>query len=102
MSLDRSSVMRLIWTAVGCAALLTALVLLVRQQLAVGFLFAFVGLSVIGVGQSGLDYSTRYRAKTFITDITTTRTPISTFGKLCIMASYLCLAAAGISWLALR
>ncbi|MEJ0099115.1 MAG: hypothetical protein WDO12_04970 [Pseudomonadota bacterium] len=102
MSLDRSSVMRLIWTAIGCAALLIALVLLARQQLVVGFLFAFAALSVIGVGQSGLDYSTRYRAKTFIGEITRTRTPISALGKFCVMASYLCLAAAGISWLALR
>ncbi len=66
-----------------------------------GFLVAFGGLSMISVGQSGLDYNERYTAKNFMSSMSG-RVPITAFGRFCSMASFLCLAAAGISWLALR
>lgn len=102
MNIDRSSIVRTVLLAAGCAALIVALVLLARQQLAQGFLFAFGGLSAISVSQTDMDYTAGFNARSFINHLATGRTHISALGRICDIASYLCLAGALISWAARR
>lgn len=102
MSISKSVVMRTVLLATGCAALATSLVMLARQHLVPGFLLAFAGLSAISLSQTDIDYETRFTTRTFASAVRTGRSHISTFGWICHITSYITLAAALLSWVALR
>jgi hypothetical protein len=102
MSISKSTVMRTVLLAGGCAALAAALALLALQHVVSGFLLAFAGLSTIAMSETSINYETRFTARSFIDYLRTERAYISALGSVCDAASYLCLAAALISWVALR
>ena len=102
MSIGKSTLTRTVLLAAGCAGLATAMVLLARQQLVAGFLVAFSALSAISLSETGIDYEARYSVRSFFQRLGAGRSYISALGRVCDAASYLCLAAALISWLALR
>jgi hypothetical protein len=102
MSISKSSVMRMLLLGAGCAAFAAALALLYRQHLVAGFLLAFGGLSAISLSQTDVDYEERFTARAFASSLKTRHSHISTFGWICHVTSYLSLAAALISWVALR
>jgi uncharacterized membrane protein YjjP (DUF1212 family) len=97
----KSSKFRTMLLAAGVAMLALSLVLLFRQHLVEGFLCAFLGLSAMTVSQSDIDPGAKHDARSFLA-LMRGRSQVSTLGKLCDISSYFCLAAALISWLALR
>ena len=101
MSIDKSPVFRSVLLATGVATLALSLVLLYRQRLAEGFLCAFLGLSAITAFETDIDHEEKHSTRSFIT-LMRGGSPVSTLGKLCDITSWFCLAAALISWLALR
>jgi len=101
MTHSRLSTFRLISRAAGIGALLAVILLFQRRQTAAGFMLAFLALSVIAVAESDIDFTTRLDRRSLGT-LLAGRARISTLGKLCDIAAYFCLAAAVISWVALR
>ena len=101
MSNYKTRAFRSVLLAAGVAFLALALVLLFRQRLAEGFLCAFLGLSSVSVFETEFNFGAKLGAGSFTT-LMRGRAPISTLGKLCDITAYFCLAAALISWLALR
>jgi hypothetical protein len=101
MSNRKSSLFRHVLLAAGIAVLVFSFVLLFRHRLAEGFFCAFLGLSGISASETDIDHGARLDARSFAT-LMRGRSSISTLGKLCDITSYFCLAAALISWLALR
>jgi hypothetical protein len=87
--------------ALGVAGLVLSLVLLVRGHIVPGFMAAFLALSAIGVGETDLDVTSTLDSRS-VGKLLRGRSPVSTLGKLCDIASYFCLAAAIISWIVLR
>ncbi len=98
---DKASAIRHFNLAAGIGALLASGVLFHRQQVALGFLVAFFGLSAIVMAESDIDLTKKHSLKSFGV-LLKGRSYVSTLGKLCDIASYFCLAAALISWLVLR
>jgi hypothetical protein len=101
MSIDKSSLFRTVLLAAGVAMLALSVVLLYRQRLVEGFLCAFLGLSAVTVFGTEIHYEAKHDTRSFIA-LMRGRSPVSTLGKLCDIAAYFCLAAALLSWLALR
>jgi hypothetical protein len=97
----QGSTFRHLALSLGVAGLVLGAVLFFRGLIAPGFLAAFLGLSAIGAGETDLDVSARLDAGSF-GKLLRDRSQVSTLGKLCDIASYFCLAAAVISWIALR
>ena len=102
MTISRTYVLRALLLTFGVAVLALCVLMFIRQRIVEGFLLAFVGLSTISLHQTDVDYETRHDAKSFMQRLRTGRSSISTLGWVCDISSYLCLAAALISWLALR
>jgi hypothetical protein len=100
MPISKSSAFRTVLLAAGVAALGISIFLFLRRRLVEAFLLAFVGLTSISVSETDLDYTTKFNAQSFGTYLSK-RSDISTFGKLCEIASYFCLLAALLSWVAL-
>jgi hypothetical protein len=97
----RQSRFRHISLALGVAGLVIAGLLFWRGLTVVAFVAAFLGLSSISVAETEMDATTRLGVRSF-GKLLAGRSQISTLGKLCDIASYFCLAAALISWIALR
>jgi len=87
--------------AAGGVAAAGAVVLLARGQLVPGFFLAFAGLSAVAVAETDIDPGARFTAASFTASMRRDRSAISTLGSLCGIASWFCLAAALISWVAL-
>jgi len=87
--------------ALGVAGLVLSAVLFHRAHLAPGFLVAFLGLSAIAAGETDLDVTATLNSRSF-GKLLRGRSQVSTLGKLCDIASYFCLAAAIVSWVASR
>ena len=87
--------------AAGVGASLAAGVLFYRQQIVTGFFVAYLGLSLVATAESSTDFTAEHTWRSF-GKLLKGRSSISTFGKLCDITSYFCLAAALISWLVLR
>lgn len=98
---DKRSAYRHMNLAAGAGALLASFVLLFRNQLPLGFLLAYFGLSAVVMAETDIDVTERHSLKSF-GELLRRRTGISTLGKLCDIASWFCLLAAIISWLVLR
>ena len=97
----KGSTFRQLALALGAAGLLLGALLLYRAHIAAGFLAAFLALSAIGAGETGLDVTARLDRGSF-GKLLRGRSQVSTLGKLCDIASWFCLAAAVISWIVLR
>ena len=93
--------LRLVCRVVGVATIVAAGFVLYRQQAVQGFLVAFVGLSIIGLAETAVDYQQKLTRRS-IGNWMGSRSNISTLGQMCNIASYFCLAAALVSWIALR
>jgi hypothetical protein len=98
---NRTPVLRQVCRAAGIAATVTAGFLLYRQQLVRGFLLAFIGLTVVGLAETALDYQQKLTSRSLGTWMGR-RSHISTLGQMCNIASWFCLTAALISWIALH
>jgi hypothetical protein len=93
---------RMLMLAAGCIASAAAVVLLARGQLTPGFFLAFAGLSAVAVAETEVDAGTRFTAASLAASMRRDRSGISTLGSLCGITSWFCLAAALVSWVALR
>jgi hypothetical protein len=98
---DKAAAFRQLNRAAGVGALLAAGVLLYRGQLPFGFVVAFFGLSAIVMAESEIDPTQQHTMRSLGRSLAG-RSYVSTLGKLCDIASWFCLAAALISWFALR
>jgi len=100
-STARTPILRQACRVVGVATIVASGFLLYRQQAVRGFLLAFVGLSVIALAETAIDYQQKHTRGSLGRWIGG-RSYVSTLGQLCNIAAYFCLAAALVSWFALR
>jgi hypothetical protein len=98
---NRTPLLRQICRTAGVAGIVASGLLLYHQQLVWGFLLAFAGLSVVALAETALDYQQKLSRRS-IGNWMGSRSHISTLGHMCNIASWFCLAAALISWFALR
>lgn len=97
----KTSTFRQISLAAGVGGLFAAALFFYREQIVGGFLLAFLGLSVIAAAETNIDFSAELSMRSF-GKLLMRRSCVSTFGKVCDIMSYVCLAAAGLAWLAQR
>ena len=100
-SSNRTPLLQQALRLIGVGTTVAAGFVLYRQQAVQGFLLAFLGLSIIALAETAIDMRqrlTRHSLGGWLRN----RSYISTLGQLCNIASFFCLAAAIISWIALR
>jgi hypothetical protein len=102
MKPNRKFVFRVFMLAAGCVGSAAAAVMLARGQLPAGFFLAFVGMSSIAVAETDIETGARFTVASLATSMRRDRSPVSTLGSLCGITSWFCLAAALLSWVALR
>lgn len=98
---DKATAFRHFHLAAAFGALLASGVLFFRQQIALAFFVAFLGLSAITMAESQIDVMQKHTLRSF-GQLLRGHSQVSTLAKMCDIASYFCLAAAIISWLVER
>jgi hypothetical protein len=101
MKVNRKFMLRVSMLAAGCVGCAAAAVLLARGQLPTGFFLGFAGLSAVAVAETDIDPGARFTGRSLAGSVRGEHSPITTLGSLCGVASWFCLAAALISWVAL-